>query len=181
MQDKHRTLAIVMNMALFGTFAKTVHAAQTGDFVQTDNLGMNLITRNFSNDTTKTIANAANLIEFVGLHGYVSDTVRLGLVLQFSERITPAPPEGASRLQTFALLPQVGWVFWDPFYTALVFTYAPRTDGIARTTLGLQGVFGATIPISERIKANLALEVPWNFHPAETLGLTPLAGIAILL
>ena len=167
--------------ALIVSHAPTAAAEEKGAIIQTDTLGMNLVTRNLDKGTTTTVADAANLSEFVGIHEYFSDTVRLGANFQFTERIAPTPAHDASRLQAFAVLPQVGWAFSNPFFAALVFTCAPRTDGVAKLTLGLQGVIGAALPVSERIKLSLALEVPWNFHPVETIGLTPLVGIAVRL
>ncbi len=177
----HRKLLAIVVMFGVGVAARTAAAAERGDVIQTDTLGMNVFTRNFDKGTTKTIADAANLSEFIGLHGYVSDTVRLGANFQFTERLAPEPAHNGSRLQTFAILPQVGWTFVDPFFAALVFTYAPRTDGVSQLTLGFQGVIGAALPISDGVKLSLALEVPWNFHPNETIGLTPLVGIAVRL
>ena len=156
-------------------------AGKRGDFVQTDTLGMNVVSHDFTAGATHTVSDATVLSEFVGLHWFVADGVRLGMNLQFSETLQPEPPAGRSRFATFALLPQIGWDFYGPLFTALVFTIAPRTGGASDLDLGLQGVLGAGFPIAQRVKLNLALEVPFNFYIHRTLGLTPLVGIGVRL
>jgi len=163
------------------TLPSVAVAASQGELVQSDNLGMNVYSHDFSTHTTKTVADAQNLSEFIGLHYYFIDRVRVGMNLQCTERLAPAPASGRGRVQTLALLPQIGWNFLDPFFTALTFTIAPRTGGETRLDLGLQWVLGAGFAVSRRVHANLAIEVPWNFHVHQTLGLTPLAGISVRL
>lgn len=155
-------------------------AGKQGEFIQTDTLGMTLVTRDFDHDTTRTIKDVVNLSEFVGLHGYVVDRVRLGVNFQLTERLWPEPPPGG-RIQRFAVLPQVGWNFYDPFFTALVFGFAPRTDGKEHLNLSLQAVLGVSVPISERVRLSVAGEVPWTFYDRQLLGFTALTGIAIRL
>ena len=89
---------------------------------------------------------------------------------------------GQSAFRTFALLPQVGWHFYDPFFAALVLTIAPYIDGvIGPITLGFQLVVGGGFNLTKWMKLNLALEVPWNFHGKTTIGLTPLVGVSFKL
>lgn len=156
-------------------------AGKQGDVVQTDTLGVNVVNHDFTTGATHTVSDATVLSEFVGLHYFVADGVRLGMNLQFSELLQPAPAQGRDRFTTFALLPQIGWDFYGPFFSALVFTIAPRTGAASALDLGFQGVLGAGFPVSDRVKVNLAVEVPFNFHIHDTLGLTPLAGIGIRL
>jgi len=84
-------------------------------------------------------------------------------------------------LATFALLPQIGWHFADPFFAALVFTFAPVTSGRAQLDLGFQAVLGAGFKVAEEVSVNAALEVPWNFRIRNTIGITPLLGLSFKL
>ncbi|MEI9938387.1 MAG: hypothetical protein WDO69_14290 [Pseudomonadota bacterium] len=170
--------AIATAIVLFAGSAQAT--GDRGDFIQTDTLGMTLVTRDLDQHTTRTVKDVVNLSEFVGLHGYVVDRVRLGANLQLTERLWPEPAPGA-RIQRFAVLPQVGWNFYDPFFTALVFGFAPRTDGKEHLNLSLQAVLGISLPISKRVRFSLAAEVPWTFYDRNLLGLTALTGIAIRL
>ena len=164
-----------------GLWSSSAHAAgKRGEFIQTDTLGMSLLTRDFDVDKTRTVKDAVNLSEFVGLHGYVVDRVRLGANLQLTERLWPRPAPGG-RIQRFAVLPQVGWNFYDPFFTALVFGFAPRTDGKVHLNLSLQAVLGVSLPLSSRVRLSIAAEAPWTFYDRHLLGLTALTGIAIRL
>jgi len=155
-------------------------AGKRGEFIQTDTLGVNLLTRDLDKGTTRSVKDAVNLSEFVGLHGYVVDRVRLGANLQLSERLWPEPAPGA-RIQRFAILPQIGWNFWDPFFTALVFGVAPRTDAKARLNLSLQVVLGVSLPLTRRVRLSIAGEVPYTFYDRHLIGVTALAGVAIRL
>src|SRR5438046_7431454 len=95
-------------------------------FVQSDNLGMNLWSHDFTARKTTNVTDSAALSEFVGLHYFFVRDVRVGMNLQFTELLSDPPP-GGSRFKTFALLPQVGWNFYEPFFAAFIFTFAPRT------------------------------------------------------
>ncbi len=155
-------------------------AGRQGDLVQSDTLGMNLVTYQFDTGKTSTVGDAAVLTEFVGLHYYVIDRLRLGMNLQFSEQLTPAPSTG-SDFRTFALLPQIGWDFWGPLFAALVVTVAPWTSGTSTFDFGFQGVFGAAVPVANRLKIVMAAEVPVNLVVHRTIGFTPLLGVSIRL
>ena len=179
-----RTTARFASIALALSVLAVAHSARAagkqGEFIQTDTLGVSLLTRDLDKDTTKTIKDVVNLSEFVGLHGYVVDRVRVGANLQLTERLWPKPPPGG-RIQRFAVLPQVGWNFYDPFFTSLVFGFAPRTDGKGRLNLTLQGVLGVSLPLSDRIRWSVAGEVPWTYYDRHLIGVTALTGIAIKL
>jgi hypothetical protein len=179
---RHSASFVASALALTASLASApAHGAgKQGDIIQTDTVGVSLLTYDLDAKTTKSISDVANLSEFVGLHAYVVDRVRVGVNFQFSERLWPAPPPGRS-FQRFALLPQVGWNFYDPFFTALVFGIAPRTDGREHVNLTLQGVLGAAFPISDRVRWSLAGEVPWTYYDKHTLGVTALTGISIRL
>ncbi len=173
-------LAVAM-AALIACSACPAHAAgKQGELLQTDTLGMSLMTHDYDKGTTRTVRDVVNLSEFVGLHGYVVDRVRLGANLQVTERLWPKPPAG-ERIQRFAVLPQIGWNFYDPFFTALVFGFAPRTDGKVHLNLSVQGVLGVSLPISSRVRISIAGEVPYTFYDRHLIGITALTGIAIRL
>jgi hypothetical protein len=176
----NRWLGVLLAMPLL-LAARSGHAAgKSGELIQTDTVGVNLLTRDLDRDTTRTVKDALNLSEFVGLHGYVVDRVRFGANVQLTERLWPHPGPGA-RIQRFAVLPQVGWNFCDPFFTALVFGFAPRTDARARLNLSLQLVLGVSLPLTDRVRLSIAGEVPYTFYDRHLIGVTALTGIAIRL
>jgi len=152
--------------------------------VQTDTLGLRLVNYEYNPPPaeTKTIANQAFVSEFVGLHYFFIDRVRAGMNLQFGEQL--APPVGednGSAFRTFAFLPQIGWDFWGPMFAAFVVTIAPWSSGTSTFEFGVQGVLGAAIPIVDRVRLTMAVEVPFTFVPDREVALTPLLGVAIRL
>jgi len=177
-----RPFSSLLTTALVVLLSSSVHAAgKAGDTLETNTLGVNLVTRDLTSHSTRTVADATNLSEYLGLHHYVVDRLRFGMSLQLSERLSPAPARGTSRLQRVALLPQIGVGFYDPFFAAVVFSYAPRTEGIEKLGLGLGGILGAAFPVSDRLSVSLAVEVPWTFYRHEALGVTSLAGLSVRL
>lgn len=175
---KSRICAALLTVALLVSAFPAPAAPKQGEFLQTDTLGVSLLTRDFTARTTKTVSDATNLSEYVGLHYYVVDSVRLGMNVQLTERLRPEPPAPQSRLQRFAFLPQVGWNFYDPFFAGLVLVFAPRTDGQAKLALGVNAIFGVSIPLSKVVSLSGAVEVPYTYYRHQTLGLTGLAGVA---
>jgi hypothetical protein len=180
---RSRLSFVALSLLLLGfLWAPAAHAVgKQGDVIQTDTIGTSLLSYDLDAKTTKTVKDFVNLSEFVGLHAYVVDRVRVGMNLQFSERLWPALPPSKSRFQRFALLPQVGWNFYDPFFTALVFGVAPRTDGRQHVNLTMQGVLGVGFPPAGRVRMSVAGEVPWTYYDKHTLGVTALTGISIRL
>ena len=173
------TCALALLSVLLSTPA---HATgKRGVIIQTDSVGSSLVTYDLDAKSAKSVRDVFNLSEFVGLHAYVVDRVRVGMNLQFTERVWPALPPGKSRFQRFALLPQVGWNFCDPAFAALVFGVAPRTDGRQHVNLTLQGVLGVGFPLSSRVRWSVAGEVPWTYYDKHTLGFTALTGISVRL
>ena len=172
--------AAAIAVALLVVAGSARAAGKQGEFIQTDTLGMSLVTHDLDHGTTRTVKDVVNLSEFVGLHGYVVDRVRLGANLQLTERLWPEPPPGG-RIQRFAVLPQIGWNFYDPFFTALVFGFAPRTEGKWHLNLSVQAVLGVSIPLSKRVRLSVAGEVPYTFYDRHLVGVTALTGIAIRL
>jgi len=153
-------------------------APKRGEFLQTDTLGVSLVSRDMTSRTTKTISDVTNLSEYIGLHYYAIDRVRFGMNVQLTERLTPPPPSTQTGLQRFAFLPQVGWNFYDPFFAALVLVFAPRSDGQAKLTLGVNAIAGVAIPLSKVVSLSAALEVPYTYYQHQSISLTGLAGVA---
>jgi hypothetical protein len=160
---------------------QTWAAGSRGDVIQTDAVGMSMVTRDFTSHSTKTVADSTNLSEFFGLHYYFINRWRLGMNLQFTEQIAPAPPTNESRFRTFAFLPQLGCNFYDPFFAALVYKIAPRTNGQSQLDMAVQGLLGVGQAISPLVRVNFAIEVPFAFYVHRSLGLTLLTGISIRL
>lgn len=153
---------------------------EQGTVVQSDTLGMNVVSHNLDTGKTTTVADSAGLSEFIGAHYYFLDGWRVGMNLQFTELLT-TPPPGGNRFSTFALLPQIGWHFYGPLFAGLVFGILPRTSGGANFDLAVQGVLGASAPIASHVSLSGAFEVPYNFDIHRTIGLTPLLGISVHL
>jgi hypothetical protein len=160
----------------------TVSAAgKQGEFLQTDTIGMTMVTRDFTSHTTKTVADAAVLSEFMGLHLYVLDRWRMGMNLQLAEQLTPVPPAGESRFRSYAFLPQIGCNFYDPFFASLIYKIAPRTNGTSRLDMAVQALLGVGFPLSKRVRWSFSVEGPFAFYVHRTLGLVLLSGISIRL
>jgi hypothetical protein len=161
---------------------RSAHAVgKQGEALETDTLGVSLVSRDFDSKVTRNVTKTFNLSEFVGIHAYVVDRVRVGINFQFTERIWPALPSGSHSLQRFGLLPQVGWNFYGPLFSSLVFGVVPRTDGKDHLNLTLQVVLGASFPIAGPVRWSIAGEVPWTYYDHQMLGVTALTGIAIRL
>lgn len=171
-------------LALFGALELVTSSARAagkqGELLWTSTLGMSLLTRDLDNHTTRSLRDVVNLSEFMGLHGYVIDRLRVGANLQITERLWPEPQPGR-RIQRIAVLPQIGWNFYDPFFTALVFGVAPRTDGKDHLNLSVQAVLGVSIPISDHVRFSFAGEVPYTFYDRHLIGVTVLTGIGVRL
>jgi hypothetical protein len=174
------TIRFIAAAAVFAVLLSSEAEAAKGDFLQTDTLGMSLVTRDMTLGRTRTVSDATNLSQLVGLHYFFADRFRAGMSFQITERLWPEPVGEQSRLQRLALLPQVGWRFYDPFFAALILSYAPRTDGQANPALAIQPAIGAAIPVADRLNVSLALEVPYTFYPRQVLGLTSLVGVSFL-
>ena len=177
-----RVLCFSIASALYSLAPHASGAAPLrGDVIQTDTVGVSMVTRDFTTHTTKTVADATNLSEFVGLHYYFVDRWRLGMNVQFTEQIAPVPPANQSRFRSYALLPQLGCNFYDPFFAALVYKVAPRTNGESKLDMAVQGLLGVGFAVSRRVRVTFAAEAPFAFHIHRTLGLTLLTGLSIRL
>ncbi len=174
-------LRVAVVLALAGATTGAHASPKRGDGLQTDSLSMLLASHDYTTHKNTTLRNAVNLSFNTGLHYYFVDRVRIGMNLQFTQRLQPQPPAGTSRFQRFALMPQLGWSFYDPFYTALIFSYAPRTQGRALPDLAVLVALGAAMPITKRVKLSAAVEAPFAFLQHRTLGLVAVTGISIRL
>lgn len=168
------SVALALSLLSLGAQA----GPKQGDVLQTDSLSMLLVSHDYTTGTDSSIKKKINLSVNVGLHYYFVDRVRFGVSVQFTERLWPAPDAGGSRFQRFALMPQLGWSFYDPFYAALIFSYAPRTEGRAQPDMAVLGALGVSLPLTKRTKFSFALEVPYTFLHHRTVGLVALMGVS---
>ena len=176
------------HLAKIGSFGVTLLAAtvalgapKKGEWLETNVLSSTLVSRDFTAQTTTSVKDAVNLAAAVGLHYYFRDALRLGMSLQYTERLWPEPPPDSSRFQRFAFMPQLGWNFLDPFFVSTLFTYAPRTRGKAIPDLSISAMFGAAFPITERVRLGVSVEVPYAFYYHDVLSLVFLTGISVRL
>jgi len=170
---------IVLGAALLS--ARSVSAAEAGDVVQVTNVGVPLYVHNFDTGKNTSVGDKLSISEFLGAHYFITDRIRVGMMVQLTEQFSGDLAKGSDRWTTFALLPQVGWHFYRRFFVAGVFTYAPRSGGKDQLDLGVQAVFGGSLPITDCASFGYALEVPYNFHVARTIGITPLVGLSYRL
>jgi hypothetical protein len=174
--------AALLAGAVLSLTPRSAHAlGAQGDFLQTDTLGASIWSHDYEKKTSTNIGKNFNLSEFVGLHYYVVDTLRVGMNLQFTERVFAHPHSKTSEFQRFGLLPQVGWNFYGPLFSALVFGIVPRTGGKDQLNLTVQGVLGVSLPLAGPVRLSLAGEVPWTYYDHKAIGLTALTGISIRL
>jgi len=174
-------LAPIILVVCVTTCAYGHAAGRSGDLIQSDILGMNLTTLNLETGATKGIASTGGLSQMIGLHYYVADGVRVGMNFLFTEQVWGAHPPSGSGFSTFGILPQVGWDFWGPMFGAVALSFLPRTSGTALLDLGVQGIVGAGLPLSKVVGLTGAVQVPFNFKIARTIGITPLLGVSIKL
>ncbi|MGC4091170.1 MAG: hypothetical protein QM756_25500 [Polyangiaceae bacterium] len=156
-------------------------APKQGDFLHTDTLSMALVGRDFTTETSSNVTDAVNLSGLIGIHYYFVDRVRLGVSMQATARLWPEPEGGASRAQRFAISPQIGWNFADPFFVGALFTYAPRTRGKVIPDMSVSPVVGLSLPITDRLRWSVAIETPYAFYYHRTLTLVMLTGLGVRL
>jgi hypothetical protein len=178
---RSRRFIAILGSLLALSLSPDARAAEAGDVVQATNIGFPFYTYNFTKGTSTWIGDKLFITQFIGAHYYVTSTVRVGMMLQFTEQFAGDLSPGADHFTTFALLPQVGWNFYDHFSAAAIFTWAPRAGGKAQYDLGVQALIGYGLPITSYASFNVALEIPYNFRLAQTLGVTPLVGFSYRL
>lgn len=174
-------LCVAAGLAALSLSTLSHAAPKQGDVLQTDSLSMLLASHDYTTNTNSSIRNVVNLSGNVGLHYYFVDRVRAGMTVQLTQRLWPAPAPGTSSFQRFALMPQLGWTFYDPFYTAVIFSYAPRTQGRALADMAVLSALGASVPVTQRVKFTVALEASYAFLHHDTLGLVALMGVSFRL
>ena len=177
MSSRSRLVALATAASLFGAAASARAVPPAGTGVQTDTVGMTLVTRDFDDKKTTTVADKAVASELVGAHYFFADGWRVGMSLEFAELVSKAQP-GENRFVTFGFLPQIGWHFYGPFFTALLFGVFPRTSSGSHFDMSVQGLFGVSLPIADRVYFTASLEVPFRFYIHRTLGFIPLIGLA---
>jgi hypothetical protein len=169
-----------LTLTALSCVSATGHAApKRGEFLETNTLSMTLLSRDFTADTSTSVAEVVNLSGLVGIHYYFVDSVRLGVSMQGTARLWPEPEPGSSRAQRFAFLPQIGWNFYDPLFAAVLFAYAPRTRGRAIPDMSVAALLGVGVPLSDSVRFSVALEVPWAFYYHQTLSLAALTGLGV--
>jgi hypothetical protein len=156
-------------------------APKKGQWLETNVLSSTLVSRDFTARTTTSVADAVNLAAAVGLHYYFADALRLGMSIQYTERLWPEPPSDSSRFQRFAFMPQLGWNFLDPFFVSTLFTYAPRTRGKAIPDMAISAVLGAALPVTRRVHFSVSAEVPYAFYYHDVVSLVVLTGLSVRL
>jgi hypothetical protein len=179
-----RTATLVAGVALclfVGVPAPGAFAAEAGEVAQVNNVGVPLYSHNFDTGKDTSVGDRLSIAEFLGAHYFVTSRVRVGMMVQLTEQFAGDVAPHADHWTTFALLPQVGWYFYERFFVAGVFTYAPRSGGKDQLDLGLQAVVGGSIPLTPYASLGYALEVPYNFRVARTIGITPLVGLSYKL
>jgi hypothetical protein len=172
--------AVSMSAACLAPCA-VADAAEAGDVVVVDNIGVPLYTHNFDSGKDTGVGDELFISEFIGAHYFITSKLRMGVMVQWTEQYTGTLAAGSDRFSTFALLPQIGWNVSDHFSATAVFSYAPRAMGEARLDLGVQALLGYGFPVTQNARVNLLLEVPYNFRLARTIGITPLMGLTMQL
>ncbi len=158
------------------------HAApKRGEWLETNTLSSTVVSRDLDTRTTTTWRKQVNLGGALGLHYYFADALRFGTSVQYIDRIWPEPPPSGSRFQRLALMPQLGWNFWDPCYVATIFTYAPRSRGKWLTDMSISLVLGAGAPLSKRVRLGVSVEMPYAFYYHRALSLVALTGVSVVL
>jgi hypothetical protein len=153
-------------------------AHEAGDVTQADNIGIPLYTHNFTTGKDITIADKLLVSEFMGAHYWLTDRLRIGMMFQLTEQFAGDLAPGSDHFQVFALLPQIGYNFYDHFQAAAIFTYAPRAGGKDQMDLGFQALVGYSFAIRQGASFGAAVEIPVNLKLATTIGATPILGFS---
>ncbi len=165
--------------------------ADSGEVSIPMNFGTNVFQYNITKQSSSAIAmnpgqkesgNGFMVSEFPGIGCFVTDQIRLGMNLQFTEKVFPEP---ATNLTHFGLLPQVNVHVWGPWTASLVPSFYPVFDGVSDFHFAMQGVLTAGFPLEQGFTATVSLEVPWFFRISastdETVGITTIIGVSYAL
>lgn len=184
MPGKHVQLAFLW-FILNAVGAPRLLAAEAGDVTVPFSLGTSVYSHQFAaegkpvKDTT--LKNTFQLSEFPGIGYFVTDHLRLGVNLQFTEVVREPAKPLPSRYATFAILPQINYNFWGPLTASLVPTFATRLAGEDQYGFAVQGVLTGAAPITDDLNGTLGIEVPLFLRPYVSIGITPLVGVSYLL
>jgi hypothetical protein len=181
MHRRVRALVLVSGLMAQAACARVAVAAEQGDVLWANNVGVPLYTHDFDTGKDVTVGDRLYLSEFMGAHYFVTSRVRVGLMFQLTAQLSGDLPAGADHLATAALLPQVAWNFYDHVSAGAIFVYAPRAGGKDQYDLGVQALVGYGLPVTRTATLNLALEAPYNFRLNRTIGITPLVGLSFPL
>jgi hypothetical protein len=176
-----RLLAAAFFSSLTLATSVALSTPKRGEWVESNVLSSTLVTRDFTTKTTTSWSDAVNLAAAVGVHYYFADAVRFGASLQYTERLWPEPPPDSSRFQRFAIMPQILWNFSDTFFVSSLFSYAPRTRGKAIPDMSISAMFGAGVPLTDRLRLGVSLEAPYAFYYHQALSLVALVGLSVRL
>jgi hypothetical protein len=78
-------------------------------------------------------------------------------------------------------MPQILWNFSDTFFVSSLFSYAPRTRGKAIPDMSISAMFGAGVPLTNRLRLGVSVETPYAFYYHRALSLVALAGLSVRL
>lgn len=182
---KRSCRAMTVVVGLLSLCGARATAAEAGDISFPFMLGTNVYSHRFADygkpAADRTVADSFALSEFVGAGYFVTNRLRLGLNLQFTEAITEPSAPYPSRFTIFALLPQINYNFWGPLTASIVPTIPLRLDGENQAGFAVQAVLAAALPLGANFSAVVALEVPVFFYPTVSVGITPLIGVSYRL
>jgi hypothetical protein len=159
-----------------------VHAAE-GDLSMPVLVGTPVWTYTYAQNgqpaKTTTISDRCVLIEATGLFYAVTDRVRLGLTLQFSQALTNPPP--ASSFTGFSIAPSLGYNFWGPLIVSISPTFVLRRNGVGEFGFIVTGNLYASVPLGAGVAFVAGLSVQNFLTPVLSTALIPFAGLSFKL
>ena len=139
-------------------------------------LGTNLYQHRFRSGgrpaMNQTVADEFQLVEQLAAAGWWSDTVELGLQLQFSEEI------GHGTLSEVQFQPFVGWQPTEILNLTLALVLAPQTGGHREFGFGVQPSIGTNVKLGEHLQGVLTVQLPIILEPRPIFQIAPLIGIS---
>ena len=177
--------SFVLVAGLAAALSSPVLAAQAGDITAPFSIGTNVYTHRYASegkpakDTTS--KDSFQISEFPGIGYFVTDQLRLGVNLQFTEVVRQPAKPLPSRFSSFAILPQINYNFWGPLTASLVPSFATRLGGESQYAFYVQGVLTAAMPLTDRLAATGGFEIPVFLDPYRSIGFTPIVGVSYLV
>jgi hypothetical protein len=161
----------------------TVQAAQAGDVTFPVLVGTSVWTYTYAQNgqpaKTITPSDRLVLIEAVGLGYAVTDRLRIGFFLQFTEALTNPPP--TSSFTGFSVAPSLGYTFWGPLTVAINTNFVLRRNGLSEFGFGLNGNLYAGFPLGAGVSFIGGLSVQQLLSPLTSTALIPFAGLSFKL